>query len=68
MSCVAVWHHRQTAFSTADEIWDQCNALLAQDNFSARGIMKQMNVKMVSTDDPIDSPGTSCRCRQRHLF
>jgi glucuronate isomerase len=33
----------------ADEIWEQCNALLAQDAFSARGIMKQMNVKMVGT-------------------
>lgn len=45
--------------STADEIWEQCNALLAQDAFSARGIMKQMNVKMVgTTDDPIDSPNT----------
>ncbi|MGC6745523.1 glucuronate isomerase [Escherichia coli] len=42
--------------STADEIWNECNELLAQDNFSARGIMQQMNVKMVgTTDDPIDS-------------
>nr|CAB3503774.1 unnamed protein product [Digitaria exilis] len=42
--------------ATADEIWDRCNELLAQDTFSARGIMKQMNVKMVgTTDDPIDS-------------
>ena len=42
--------------STAGEIWERGNALLAQDNFSARGIMKQMNVKMVgTTDDPIDS-------------
>ena len=42
--------------STADEIWNECNELLAQDNFSARGIMQQMNVKMISTtDDPIDS-------------
>lgn len=41
---------------TADEIWEQCNGLLAQDAFSARGIMKQMNVKMVgTTDDPIDA-------------
>mgnify|MGYP005981311723 CR=1 FL=1 len=41
--------------STADEIWNECNELLAQDNFSARGIMQQMNVKMVgTTDDPID--------------
>ena len=42
--------------ATADEIWNQCNELLAQDKFSARGIMQQMNVKMVgTTDDPIDS-------------
>lgn len=42
--------------STADEIWNECNELLAQDNFSARGIMQQMNVKMVgTTDDPVDS-------------
>ncbi len=30
--------------ATADEIWNTCNALLAQDDFSARGIMRQMNV------------------------
>lgn len=42
--------------STACEIWERGNELLAQDDFSARGIMKQMNVKMVgTTDDPIDS-------------
>ncbi len=41
--------------STAGEIWERGNELLAQDEFSARGIMKQMNVKMVgTTDDPID--------------
>ena len=42
--------------STAGEIWERGNELLAQDEFSARGILKQMNVKMVgTTDDPIDS-------------
>lgn len=42
--------------STADDIWQRCNALLEQDRFSARGIMQQMNVKMAgTTDDPIDS-------------
>jgi glucuronate isomerase len=41
---------------TADDIWHQGNELLAQSRFSARGIMKQMNVVMVgTTDDPIDS-------------
>ncbi|MCP1661068.1 glucuronate isomerase [Neisseria perflava] len=40
---------------TAGEIWNQCNALLATDAYRARGIMQQMNVKMVgTTDDPID--------------
>lgn len=41
---------------TADMVWQRANQLLAQPEFSARGIMKQMNVKMVgTTDDPIDS-------------
>lgn len=41
---------------TAETIWHQCNALLATPEFSARGIMHQMNVHMViTTDDPIDS-------------
>ncbi|SFC12866.1 glucuronate isomerase [Pragia fontium] len=41
---------------TAEQIWHQANELLAQPQFSARGIMQQMNVKMVgTTDDPIDS-------------
>lgn len=41
---------------TASQIWHQCNELLAIPEFSPRGIMKQMNVRMVgTTDDPIDS-------------
>jgi glucuronate isomerase len=40
---------------TARGIWDQCSALLAQDAFSCRGIMRQMNVVLVcTTDDPTD--------------
>ncbi|KAF6661619.1 glucuronate isomerase [Pantoea sp. EKM101V] len=40
---------------TADSIWHRCNELLAQDAFTARGIMQQMKVKMVgTTDDPLD--------------
>ncbi len=32
----SVWYHWQIAFSVnADEIWNECNELLAQDNFSA---------------------------------
>ena len=41
---------------TARSIWDECNEKLASPEFSARGIMKQMNVALVcTTDDPTDS-------------
>jgi len=41
---------------TAKGIWDECNEKLQQPEFSARGIMKQMNVVLVcTTDDPVDS-------------
>ena len=41
---------------SADRIWHECNDMLATPEFSAQGIMKQMNVDMVgTTDDPIDS-------------
>ncbi|MGD0784837.1 MAG: glucuronate isomerase [Sedimentisphaerales bacterium] len=40
---------------TAKEIYDKCNELLKTPQFSTRGIMRQMNVKVVcTTDDPID--------------
>ena len=40
---------------TAKGIWDQAGEMLAQDDFSCRGIMKQMNVVAVcTTDDPCD--------------
>ncbi|QIM67294.1 glucuronate isomerase [Mannheimia granulomatis] len=47
-----------TLFSpeTAEKIWHQGKELLQQSEFSARGIMQQMNVKLVgTTDDPVDS-------------
>lgn len=41
---------------TAREIYDACTAKLQEPGFSARGILKQMNVRAVcTTDDPIDS-------------
>lgn len=41
---------------TARGIWDECNEKLARPEFSARGIMRQMNVELVcTTDDPVDS-------------
>ena len=40
---------------TARSIWDECNAKLAEDDFSAREIMRGMNVRLVcTTDDPAD--------------
>jgi glucuronate isomerase len=42
--------------ATAKSIWDECNVKLATPEFTARGIMKQMNVALVcTTDDPTDS-------------
>ncbi|WP_045856205.1 glucuronate isomerase [Teredinibacter purpureus] len=42
--------------ATAKTTWQHCNDLLVTPEFSARGIMQKMNVKMVgTTDDPIDS-------------
>jgi len=41
---------------TAEEIWNRCNELLQQDDFSTQGIIKQWNVEVIcTTDDPIDS-------------
>ena len=41
---------------TAEGIWQECNEKLSKSEFSARGIMRQMNVRVVcTTDDPIDS-------------
>lgn len=40
----------------AEKIWYQCNEMLQQPEFSARGIMQQMNVHLSgTTDDPVDS-------------
>jgi len=41
---------------TAEGIWGECNEKLARPEFSARGIMRQMNVVLVcTTDDPVDT-------------
>ena len=40
----------------ADEIFDACTAMLRTPEFSARNLMRKMNVKLVcTTDDPVDS-------------
>lgn len=41
---------------TAASIWERCNAKLREQGFSARGLMKASNVRVVcTTDDPVDS-------------
>ncbi|MEJ2056458.1 MAG: glucuronate isomerase [Desulfofustis sp.] len=40
----------------ADEIYERCSRMLQDDDFSARGILKRMNVRVVcTTDDPLDN-------------
>ena len=42
--------------ASAERIWEACNAKLAEKDFSARGLMKKSNIKVVcTTDDPVDS-------------
>ena len=42
--------------ATADEIYNECTAKLRTPEFSARNLMRRMNVKLVcTTDDPVDS-------------
>jgi glucuronate isomerase len=41
---------------TADKIYDECEEKLKSSEFQVRGLLKQMNVKVVcTTDDPVDS-------------
>ena len=40
----------------AREIWDKCNALLAKNEYTPRGLLEKMNVReLCTTDDPLDS-------------
>lgn len=41
---------------TAEEVWNLCNAKLAEDSMSVRNIIRQSHVTLIcTTDDPIDS-------------
>lgn len=41
---------------TADEVWEKANALLQQEDFTVRELIKRSNVKVIcTTDDAIDS-------------
>ena len=42
--------------NTAEEIWELCNAKLAEDSMSVRNLIRQSNVTLIcTTDDPIDT-------------
>ena len=42
--------------ATAEKIWKKCNTQMKKPGFSARGLMKKSNVRVVcTTDDPVDS-------------
>lgn len=41
---------------TAEEIWEECNKLLATRDFTARALIERSNVKaLCTTDDPVDN-------------
>ena len=41
---------------SAKEIWDKCNALLKQDDFSGKSLITKSNVEVIcTTDDPADN-------------
>lgn len=40
----------------AEQVWEKCNHILAQEAFSARNLIKTSNVKaLCTTDDPVDT-------------
>lgn len=46
----------QLSLATADDIYSQCSEMLQRDDFSTRGLLKKMHVKVVcTTDDPLDN-------------
>jgi glucuronate isomerase len=53
---------------SAEGIYDQCNEMLSQKDFSVRNLLKKMNVKVVgTTDDPTDSLEHHQKIRDDHF-
>ncbi|MBQ8878754.1 MAG: glucuronate isomerase [Lachnospiraceae bacterium] len=49
-------YHGTLNKNTAEEVWNICNAKLAEPSMSVRNIIKQSNVTLIcTTDDPVDS-------------
>jgi glucuronate isomerase len=54
---------------TAADIYRRCNALLTRDEFSVRGLLTRMNVRVLcTTDDPVDSLEHHARLRDEASF
>ncbi|MFO7871755.1 MAG: glucuronate isomerase [Kiritimatiellia bacterium] len=50
---------------TAAEIWQDCNAKLADPAYSCRGLLRQCNVRLVcTTDDPVDGLEEHAKIRE----
>lgn len=46
---------RPLSEQNAREIWDECNALLAKEDYAPRGLLERQNVRQLcTTDDPLD--------------
>jgi glucuronate isomerase len=53
---------------TADEIYEQCSAMLREKEYSCRGLVQKYRVEVVcTTDDPVDSLEHHARCRRENL-
>ncbi len=54
---------------TAESFWERCNALLRQEDFSARGLIRRSNVKFLcTTDDPVDDLSSHLSLKRDTLF
>jgi len=54
---------------TAGEIYDTCTEMLQTEEFSARNILRQMNVKLLcTTDDPVDDLSHHLALENDHSF
>jgi len=54
---------------TAKTVWEHCNAQLAREEFSARGILRHMHVRLLcTTDDPTDTLEHHTRIAQDPSF
>ncbi|MDR1221863.1 MAG: glucuronate isomerase [Tannerella sp.] len=57
--------HKLLSPETAREIFDACNEKLAEPEYSARGLMRRYNVRVVcTTDDPVDTLEHHIRTRE----